>query len=73
MSGTTWVRLGAILGGLSVVMGAFGAHGLEKHLSEKSLEVFETAAKYQMYHALALVAVGLMASCCFRDRFMPWR
>jgi uncharacterized membrane protein YgdD (TMEM256/DUF423 family) len=61
MSGTTWLRIGAVLGGLSVIMGAFGAHGLKDSMSERSLEVFETAAKYQMYHALALLAVGLLA------------
>jgi uncharacterized membrane protein YgdD (TMEM256/DUF423 family) len=61
MSGTSWVRVGAILGGLSVIMGAFGAHGLEKYLDDYSKAVFETAAKYQMYHALALLAVGILA------------
>jgi uncharacterized membrane protein YgdD (TMEM256/DUF423 family) len=61
MSGTSWIRVGAVLGGLSVAFGAFGAHVLKDHLSEKSLEVFETGAKYQMYHALALLAVGLLA------------
>lgn len=60
MSGTTWLRVGAILGGLGVIAGAFGAHGLKDSMNEKSLEIFETAAKYQMYHALALLAVGLL-------------
>ncbi len=40
--------------------GAFAAHGLEKTLDERGLALFETAARYQMYHALALVAVGLL-------------
>jgi uncharacterized membrane protein YgdD (TMEM256/DUF423 family) len=61
MSGTTWLRLGAILGGLAVAAGAFAAHGLEGRLSERGLALFETAARYQMYHALAMVAVGLLA------------
>jgi uncharacterized membrane protein YgdD (TMEM256/DUF423 family) len=61
MSGTTWMRVGAVLGGLGVIMGAFGAHGLKEYMNERSLEVFETAAKYQMYHAMALLAVGLLA------------
>jgi uncharacterized membrane protein YgdD (TMEM256/DUF423 family) len=61
MTGTTWIRLGAILGGLGVIAGAFGAHGLKESMNERSLEVFETAARYQMYHALALLAVGLLA------------
>lgn len=61
MSGTTWIRLGAILGGVGVIAGAFGAHGLEGVLDGRSFENFETAARYQMYHAPALLAVGLLA------------
>lgn len=62
MSGMNWLRIGAILGGLAVAGGAFAAHGLEKTLDERGLALFETAARYQMYHALALVAVGLLAT-----------
>ncbi|NCI46057.1 DUF423 domain-containing protein [Sediminibacterium soli] len=49
----------ALLGALSVALGAFGAHGLKQMLSEQSLSVFETAVRYQFYHvfALALTAV----------------
>jgi uncharacterized membrane protein YgdD (TMEM256/DUF423 family) len=61
MSGATWIRIGAVFGGLAVAAGAFGAHGLRERLDARSLEIFETAAKYQMYHALALVAVGAFA------------
>jgi uncharacterized membrane protein YgdD (TMEM256/DUF423 family) len=61
MGGMNWLRLGAILGGLAVAGGAFAAHGLEDRLDERGLTLFETAARYQMYHALALVAVGLLA------------
>jgi uncharacterized membrane protein YgdD (TMEM256/DUF423 family) len=60
MSATTWIRLGAIIGGLAVITGAFGAHGLEGKLDSKGFAVYETAAKYQMYHAPALLAVGLL-------------
>ena len=56
-----WLLLGAINGLLSVAAGAFGAHGLRTKLSDQMLDVFETAARYQMYHALALVAVGWLA------------
>lgn len=49
---------GVILGVLSVVLGAFGAHGLEGLLSEASLKSYETGVKYQMYHALVLLWLG---------------
>jgi uncharacterized membrane protein YgdD (TMEM256/DUF423 family) len=55
-----FVILGAILGGLSVAAGAFGAHALRTQLEPRMLEVFETAARYQMYHALALFAAAWM-------------
>lgn len=61
MSPRAWVAAGALLAGLAVAAGAFGAHGLRARLSPDMLQVFETAARYQMYHALALIAVGLIA------------
>ena len=51
--------LGAIFGFLGVAAGAFGAHGLRGRLAADLLEVFETGARYQLIHALALVGVGL--------------
>ena len=73
-----WMRTGAVLGGLGVILGALAAHGLEGRLLElyggkvkmlmgteipapqKYLADFKTAAEYQMYHALAILAVGLL-------------
>lgn len=49
---------GAILGILSVILGAFAAHGLKKVISPEAIESFETGVKYQMYHALFLLFVG---------------
>jgi uncharacterized membrane protein YgdD (TMEM256/DUF423 family) len=98
-----WATIGAILAGLSVAAGAFGAHGLDGYfrethkdqiyekkamiagseqvlvhmpLAEKYLADFKTGAEYQMYHGLALLAVGILslvrpsrglnvAGCCF--------
>ncbi|MCX6018602.1 MAG: DUF423 domain-containing protein [Chloroflexi bacterium] len=57
-----WLFLGAVLGGLSVAFGAFGVHGLRGLVTADLLANFETAARYQMYHALALVAVAFVAS-----------
>lgn len=54
-----WLRLGALLGLVGVAAGAFGAHGLKGRLTPEDLAVFEVAVRYQMFHALALVAYGL--------------
>lgn len=53
---------GAFFGFLSVVLGAFGAHGLEKLLTEKHLETFNTAVEYQFLHSILLLFVGLLAT-----------
>jgi len=78
-SGRTWLCIGAVMAGLAVIIGAFGAHGADQFFAEKyasaeaktiagfevpaswkRLEDFKTGAEYQMYHALGLVAVGLL-------------
>jgi uncharacterized membrane protein YgdD (TMEM256/DUF423 family) len=52
---------GSLTGALSVMIGAFGAHGLKKLLTENGrLDVFETAVKYQFYHAFALLITGIL-------------
>ena len=55
------VALGATLGALAVGIGAFGAHGLQGRVTPEMLSVFEVGVRYQMYHALALVLLGLFA------------
>jgi uncharacterized membrane protein YgdD (TMEM256/DUF423 family) len=61
MTQKTILLIASALGGLSVAIGAFGAHALAKMLeSTGRVETFETAVKYQMYHTLALLAVGLL-------------
>ncbi len=52
--------LGAIFGAIGVGAGAFGAHALRSRLAPDMLAVFETGARYEMYHALALLAVALL-------------
>ncbi|HWC63558.1 MAG TPA: DUF423 domain-containing protein [Rhizomicrobium sp.] len=49
-----WLFVAALMGGLAVALGAFAAHGLQGRLNDEAREVFETAARYQMYHALAM-------------------
>jgi uncharacterized membrane protein YgdD (TMEM256/DUF423 family) len=57
-----WIFAGAVAGAVGVALGAFGAHGLKGRLTPELRDAFETGVRYQMYHALALVAVGLLAS-----------
>lgn len=56
------VALGAALAGIGVALGAFGAHGLADMVTPERLKVFETAVRYHLVHALALVLTGFMAS-----------
>lgn len=55
-----FIAIAAILGGLAVAGGAFASHALKEKLAERALEIFETGARYQMYHALALLMVALL-------------
>ncbi|MDP9141305.1 MAG: DUF423 domain-containing protein [Pseudomonadota bacterium] len=55
-----FLALGALYGFLGVAFGAFGAHALRTRLSADMLAVWKTAVEYQMFHALALLAVGFL-------------
>ncbi len=56
-----FIVTGGILGMLGVIIGAFGAHALQSRLAATDrIETFETAVKYQFYHALALILVGIL-------------
>jgi uncharacterized membrane protein YgdD (TMEM256/DUF423 family) len=55
---TIFFRLGALSAMIAVAAGAFGAHALRARLSPELLAVFETGARYQMYHAFGLIAVA---------------
>ncbi len=57
-----FVAIAAMLGGTAVAAGAFATHALRAQLSDRLLTVFATGARYQMYHALALVLVALVRS-----------
>jgi uncharacterized membrane protein YgdD (TMEM256/DUF423 family) len=57
-----FLTIAAVFGGLSVAGGAFGAHALREKLSAHYLEIFDTGARYQMYHALALLLVAVLMS-----------
>lgn len=51
----------AILGALTIAIGAFGAHGLKALVDDSAIRTFETGVRYQMYHVLALLLVGMWA------------
>ncbi len=67
----TFIRTSALLGALSVALGAFAAHGLKQILTEAELQVFETAVRYQFYHVFALLAAGILYSS-FQGPLMRW-
>lgn len=56
-----WFLVGAVAAFVAVALGAFGAHGLKGRLTPDHLALFETGVRYQMYHALALMALAGMA------------
>jgi uncharacterized membrane protein YgdD (TMEM256/DUF423 family) len=61
MTPRAWAAAGAINALFAVAFGAFGAHGLKARASAEQLAVFETGARYHMFHALGLVAVAWLA------------
>jgi uncharacterized membrane protein YgdD (TMEM256/DUF423 family) len=56
-----FIGLGALAGAIGVALGAFGAHALKARLSADMLSVWQTAVQYHLWHALGLVAIGLLA------------
>ena len=54
--------VGAVLAGLAVAAAAFGTHGLRGRLDEAALNTFETAARYQLYHAIAILLAAERAA-----------
>ena len=53
--------IGTLLAGLAVALGAFGAHGLKKIVTAENVATYQTGVQYQMYHALALILVGILS------------
>ena len=64
--------IGATGGMLAVALSAFGAHALQGSLSERSMEVFQTAADYQFYHSLALVFVAILGQFYPSSKKLSW-
>lgn len=61
----TFLVIAALLGAVSVVLGAFGAHGLKSRMAPDAFEIFETGVKYQFYHVFALIVVA------FASQYLP--
>ncbi|MES1219365.1 MAG: DUF423 domain-containing protein [Bacteroidota bacterium] len=61
----------AIFGALAVILGAFGAHSLRQVVSPEAITTFQTGVQYQMYHALALLATGMLYER-FSNKFIKW-
>lgn len=67
-----YLTTAALFGGLAVALGAFGAHGLERVTTdEKILHGYQTGVQYQLYHALALLAVGILFEK-YASRNLKW-
>jgi uncharacterized membrane protein YgdD (TMEM256/DUF423 family) len=66
-----FLLIGAILGALSVILGAFAAHGLKKIVPAESITTFETGVRYQFYHTFALLAVGILLER-FQSQSLVW-
>lgn len=61
----TILSVGIGMGALAIILGAFGAHGLEKLIDEASLDTFEVGVRYQMYHALFLLFLGILPNLAY--------
>ncbi len=61
----------ALIGALSVALGAFAAHGLKQVVPAESVAIFETGVRYQFYHAFALLAVAILYEK-YPGRLLQW-
>lgn len=67
----TFLIVAALLGALTVALGAFGSHGLKDKVNEYTLGIFETAVRYQFYHVFALLAAGMLFQF-YGSNWMIW-
>jgi uncharacterized membrane protein YgdD (TMEM256/DUF423 family) len=63
---------GTLLGGIAVVLGAFGAHGLKKVVPPETVTTFQTGVQYQMYHALALILAAIVFEKAGQSNLLNW-
>ena len=55
-----FIRIGSLMAMIAIILGAFGSHGLEGVLEPERLEIYQIGVRYQFYHSLAILAVGLL-------------
>ena len=67
----TFLKTAAVLGALSVILGAFGAHALKHLITDKNLQTFETGVRYQFYHVIALFITGILYKD-FTNNYLEW-
>ncbi len=67
-----FVILGSLNSFLSVALGAFAAHGLKNRVTPDLLETFQTGARYEMYHGLALILVGILLRLYPQQTLFSW-
>jgi uncharacterized membrane protein YgdD (TMEM256/DUF423 family) len=67
-----FISTGAILAALSIILGAFGAHGLRIKLEPRMLEVWQTGVDYHMYHALGLILIGILSHQIGNSALIKW-
>jgi uncharacterized membrane protein YgdD (TMEM256/DUF423 family) len=67
-----FVSLGSINALIAVMLGAFGAHALKSRLSTDMMEIFQTGVQYHFYHALGLLAVGIIAYHLPDSGWLKW-
>ncbi len=68
-----WVAVGAMVLGVGVVLGAFGAHGLKSRVSPEMMEIWEKAVSYQMYHGYILILLPVLSRLQFIPEFSVQR
>lgn len=66
----SYIKLGALLGAISVMIGAFGSHLLKQYLTPDLLATFQTGVNYQFFHSLAVLITGLLLKRYPNDKIM---
>ncbi len=65
------ISFGSFNAVLAIAFGAFAAHGLQDHIDERSIQIFNTAADFHFWHAIGLIVVGLVAKNTPSTNFTP--